>query len=219
MQVLIFDSDPFRRRDWSRSLNSHPAQIQFFARVAELPAATIRSVRVIIFDHSVVEDCLQVGADLVAKLPQDVVAFSLPQCTVSAAVRLLRSGARWVFDNRIVDGDFSLGLSELLRDALERNSQLEQYLQGQLRLSSLNSGEREVLDSVIKGLRNHQIARQLNVSVRTVESRRSKVYTKCGVTNIVELAQFIHQYNRLQQSFGLPARLDGSAVGSGPICS
>ena len=58
----------------------------------------------------------------------------------------------------------------------------------QQRLSSLTDRERDVMDLVVAGLPNKLVADQLNISVRTVEVHRSRVFDKMGVKSAVELA-------------------------------
>jgi DNA-binding NarL/FixJ family response regulator len=53
---------------------------------------------------------------------------------------------------------------------------------------SLTRSELAVIELVTKGLTNRQIAMQLSVSRRTVETHLSHVFTKLGFTSRVELA-------------------------------
>ena len=67
------------------------------------------------------------------------------------------------------------------------------------RLNGLTSRESEVILLVVAGHSNKEIARQLGISYRTVEIRRSRVMEKTGATNLLELA---HTY----EACGLPSR-------------
>jgi len=58
----------------------------------------------------------------------------------------------------------------------------------QQRMDSLTERERDVMRLVIEGLPNKLVADQLNISVRTVEVHRSRVFDKMGVKSAVELA-------------------------------
>ncbi len=55
----------------------------------------------------------------------------------------------------------------------------------------LSKSERQVVERVAQGLTNSQIAEQLFVSRRTVESHVSSAYRKLGATNRVELARVL----------------------------
>jgi len=57
------------------------------------------------------------------------------------------------------------------------------------RLSVLSQREREVLDLVIEGKINREIAEQLHISIKTVEVHRAHVMEKLGAKSIAQLVQ------------------------------
>jgi two-component system, LuxR family, response regulator DctR len=59
------------------------------------------------------------------------------------------------------------------------------------RLADLTERERDVMRFVIDGLANKLIADQLNISVRTVEVHRARVFEKMEVKSAVELANLL----------------------------
>jgi two-component system, LuxR family, response regulator DctR len=59
------------------------------------------------------------------------------------------------------------------------------------RMASLTQRELEVLDHLLAGHLNKQIAHDLGVTMRTVEVHRSRVFEKMGVRNAVELANLL----------------------------
>jgi two-component system response regulator DctR len=59
------------------------------------------------------------------------------------------------------------------------------------RLGELTERERDVMHLVIDGLANKLIADQLNISVRTVEVHRARVFEKMEVKSAVELANLL----------------------------
>ncbi|HTF16097.1 MAG TPA: response regulator [Burkholderiales bacterium] len=61
------------------------------------------------------------------------------------------------------------------------------------RLASLTDREREVLQRVIDGKQNKVIARELDISVKTVEFHRAKMMEKAGVHSVAELVQIAMQ--------------------------
>jgi two-component system response regulator DctR len=58
-------------------------------------------------------------------------------------------------------------------------------------LADLTEREAEVLDRVIAGLANKQIADALDISVRTVEVHRARMFEKMNVRSAVELANLL----------------------------
>jgi two-component system response regulator FixJ len=59
-----------------------------------------------------------------------------------------------------------------------------------LRLASLSRRERQVLAGLVEGQTNKEIARQFELSPRTVEVYRAKLMTKMQASNISELVRF-----------------------------
>jgi FixJ family two-component response regulator len=55
------------------------------------------------------------------------------------------------------------------------------------RLATLTQREREVLDLVVNGRKNKQIAETLGISVKTVEAHRAHAMEKMGVGSVAEL--------------------------------
>ena len=60
-------------------------------------------------------------------------------------------------------------------------------------LAELTEREREVMDRVIAGLANKLIADALDISVRTVEVHRARMFEKMNVRSAVELANLLRE--------------------------
>ena len=63
----------------------------------------------------------------------------------------------------------------------------------QERLGELTQRERDVMELVARGMPNKLIADQLEISVRTVEVHRARVFDKMDVKSAVELANVLRQ--------------------------
>ena len=63
------------------------------------------------------------------------------------------------------------------------------------RLDQLTQREREVLDLVVAGKLNKQIADELNISMKTVEAHRARVMEKMGVRTLAELVKAVMTTN------------------------
>lgn len=59
------------------------------------------------------------------------------------------------------------------------------------RLAKLTPGERDVLNLIMEGKMNKEIAAQLHLSTRTIEDRRAKLMKKMGVESLAELIQVV----------------------------
>ena len=64
---------------------------------------------------------------------------------------------------------------------------------GSVRLASLTEREREVMHRVAAGKLNKVVADELNISVRTVEVHRARVFAKLGVRSAAEVATLLAQ--------------------------
>lgn len=86
-------------------------------------------------------------------------------------------------------------LLKLILDALAADAQrlLQDHSDAAslVRLSDLTPRESEVMDLIIKGSSQKQIAAQLDISIQTTAKHRAKVLEKLGVSNDVELARLV----------------------------
>ncbi|OIN92240.1 MAG: DNA-binding response regulator [Comamonadaceae bacterium CG1_02_60_18] len=114
---------------------------------------------------------------------------------VSMAVATVKNGA-WDFlekpfqDNELVDRVAqALAAASAVQDSSAEKQRLRQAL------ASLSPREREVLDELIRGHYNKNIADHLGITPRTVEFHRAHIFEKMGVTSAIELA---HRLGRLE---------------------
>jgi two-component system response regulator DctR len=110
---------------------------------------------------------------------------------VPLAVTALKKGA-YDFLEKPFDDNL---LVERALEALEidRQARLRQASDAgmETRLAGLSSREREVMELVLAGKLNKQIADELGIAMRTVEVHRARVFEKMGVRSAVELAQLL----------------------------
>ena len=116
------------------------------------------------------------------------VIFLSGHADVATAVDAVKRGAFDFCEKPFSDN----ALVDRVERALDQSAQVlaQRRVQRELqqRLSSLTDRERDVMDLVVAGLPNKLVADQLNISVRTVEVHRSRVFDKMGVKSAVELA-------------------------------
>jgi RNA polymerase sigma factor (sigma-70 family) len=117
------------------------------------------------------------------------VIFLSGRADVPKAVRAVREGAI-DFIEKPFDYKRVVGLIEecLQRDA-DRHAAQEKRRVHSARLSQLTQREREVLDLVVAGRMNREIADQLDISIKTVEAHRAKIMEKLEVHSVAELVQ------------------------------
>jgi two-component system response regulator DctR len=84
--------------------------------------------------------------------------------------------------------------------ALQRSAEVLEKVRArktvQARLDDLTERERDVMRLVIEGLPNKLIADQLDISVRTVEVHRARVFDKMTVKSAVELTNLLRSADK-----------------------
>jgi len=119
------------------------------------------------------------------------VIFLTGHADVPTAVDSVKRGAfdfceKPFSDNALVDR-----IEQALHLSHERLAVSRQAGQLQSQLGELTERERDVMRLVIEGLPNKLIADQLEISVRTVEVHRARVFDKMQVKSAVELANLL----------------------------
>lgn len=147
---------------------------------------------------------------LVEQAPWLPVIMTSSQGDVDSAVRALKLGA---FDFMQKPLQY-MTLLECVHKAIQQGRDARQHCglcaRIRQRLESLSGRERQVLDCLLEGMANKQIAAALTLSPRTVEVHRSHIMRKMQARSIAEL---INQYC-LQHSIKRCAinRLKGAPV-------
>ena len=115
---------------------------------------------------------------------------------VPAAVSALKNGAVDFLEKPFNDNQMVDRVIELL--ALEATLHAARLSLGavQDRLASLSEREREVMELMIKGRLNKQIAGDLGIAMRTVEVHRARVLDKMGVRNGIELTALLVRFGK-----------------------
>lgn len=108
---------------------------------------------------------------------------------VPMAVEALKNGA-FHFLEKPFKGEKLLGLLEQAATlGTPADAERAQRRCAKARLATLTHREREVMDLVVLGRKNRQIAEALTISVKTVEAHRARAMEKMDVSSVAELVQ------------------------------
>lgn len=118
-------------------------------------------------DREIVRESVRIGAH--GYLRKDTTPADL-----RAAIRAVHAGDAW----------FSPSVARTLAEAIR-----DQPAAVPERLERLTEREREVLFRIARGLSNKEIAGELGISVRTVESHRDSLMRKTGMKNVAALTR------------------------------
>jgi len=127
---------------------------------------------------------------LTERLP---VIFLTGHGDVPTAVASVKRGAFDFVEKPFSDNALVDRVEQALASSADAIRKRWQQLRTAQSLGDLTEREREVMQRVIDGLANKVIADQLDISVRTVEVHRARVFEKMDVKSAVELA------NRLRE--------------------
>ena len=124
-------------------------------------------------------------------LPTLPVIFLTGHADVPTAVAAVKQGAfdfceKPFSDNALVDR-----IEQALAQSAAALAKVGEGSSFQSLLASLTEREKSVMQCVVSGLPNKLVADQLNISVRTVEVHRARVFDKMGVKSAVELANLM----------------------------
>ena len=110
---------------------------------------------------------------------------------VQVAVRAMQKGAVTLLEKPCRDQE----LWECMRNALEldesQRSHDERRKDINSRIGALTEGEKEVMERMVEGKMNKVIAKDLSISIRTVQTRRHNVLEKMQADSLAELVRLV----------------------------
>jgi FixJ family two-component response regulator len=108
---------------------------------------------------------------------------------VPMAVTAVKNGAFHFLEKPFNDAQLLALIEQAASLGTFESSERAQGRCAAARLATLTQREREVMELVVRGLRNKKIAEALGISVKTVEAHRAKAMEKMDVGSVAELVQ------------------------------
>lgn len=110
---------------------------------------------------------------------------------IPLAVRAVRNGALDFIEKPFRDEELLACVQYAVE--LDRQRRAEQAWRREIeaRLETLTPREREVLDCMVAGMQNKAAARELGISIRTVEIHRSRILHKLDVEQVSEVVRMV----------------------------
>ena len=198
-RVFLVDDDPSVLKSISRLLRSAGLEPLTFESPAEfLGKLDPEAAGCAILDLTMPGlDGLMLQKELASRGIALPVVFLTGHGDIPKSVLAMKGGAA-DFLTKPVEGKALLGA---VRRALEADRaarrQRDDLAQTRGRLGTLTSREHEVLEGVIAGRLNKQIAGHLGISEKTVKVHRSRVMEKMGAQSVAEL---VHVMDRIENA-------------------
>lgn len=122
------------------------------------------------------------------------VVYLTGHCSLATGVNAMKAGALDLLEKPLDDDKLLQAIANAIsRDAENRASHARRGAI-RTRLATLSRREYEVLEHVVKGRLNKQIAADLGIAEKTVKVHRGRMMTKMGVRSV---AQLVHQCDDL----------------------
>jgi len=191
--VHLVDDDASFARSLARLLAASGFRVRSYAGAAELLAAVSpQSEGCVVADLSMPGiDGLELQARLAALDVPLPVVFLTGRGDIASSVRAMRGGAADFLEKHGAKEELLAALQRGLESARKARGARERHAELRRRLAALTSREREVLQHVVRGRMNKQIAADLGIHERTVKLHRSALTSKLGVRSAAELAMLV----------------------------
>jgi FixJ family two-component response regulator len=132
---------------------------------------------------------LQVQETLRARESQIPIIFMSGYGDIPLTVQAMKRGALDFLTKPVRETALFAAIDAALAAEEERRGAQSRMEEVRARLGSLTPRERDVLNGVLLGRLNKQIARELGISEKTVKVHRGRLMAKMGVRHVAHLAQ------------------------------
>jgi two-component system, LuxR family, response regulator FixJ len=201
--VFVVDDDPAVRALVRGAAISVHLEVECYARGTDFlraydgtrPGCLVLDVRMPVMSG------LDLQAELAARGIEIPIIVVTGYADVSMAVQALRAGAMDFIEKPFGSQTILERVQEAVALDRQKRQVIERFADFSGRLRRLTQREREVLALLVEGRANKQIAEQLALSRKTVETHRANVMSKTGAESLAELIRL-----GLQASGALPLR-------------
>lgn len=199
-QVFILDDNAEFRESTAFLLEAMGYEVDHFAEYdsaldamtqvkKEQPACLLLDIRMPKISGLDVHDLMK---DREIDLP---VIYMTAHGDVPLAVNAMKKGALTFLEKPLEDDSLQSALEQALSDEVqaqrssaEERAELTAYRE---RLESLTPRERETVNGIVNNLSNKLLAREMNISVKTVELHRSRAMHKLEAKNAAHLVRIV----------------------------
>jgi FixJ family two-component response regulator len=192
-QVFIVDDDEAQRDSLVWLLESHKYKVGAFPRAEDFLAAWNEKLAgCLVLDVRMPGmSGLELFEELCRRRSTLPVIFITGHGDVPMAVAALKKGAADFIEKPFAAEDMLRLVDDCL--AHERGARTRRRSEADTaqRLAQLTVREREVLDLVVAGKLNKQVADKLSISIKTVEVHRARVMEKMGAQSLASLVRQI----------------------------
>ncbi len=213
-RIFLVDDHPLMRQGVAQLINKQP-DMEVCGEAEDAPSA-LKGIEAAKPDAAIIDISLRGtnGIELIKNLRSickflPILVLSMHDETIYAQ-RVLRAGALGYVMKQEASDKVVLALRKIMSGEIYVNEQvgsqmLHQALTGRGKpnaspIDRLSDRELEVIEAIGQGKPTRQIAKELNVSVKTIESHRAHIKDKIGLKNASELVKFSVQWVESEMS-------------------
>lgn len=187
--IYIVDDDEAVRDSLRWLLEANGYAVRSFAGAEEFLAAyDPELVGVLIADIRMPGmSGLELQEALIARKAPLPIVFITGHGDVPMAVSTMKKGAVDFLEKPFNEADLRALVAGMLDQARDRVREAHAQRDQQAVLSRLTAREQQVLERIVAGRLNKQIAGDLNISIKTVEAHRANIMEKLEVTTVADL--------------------------------
>jgi two-component system response regulator TtrR len=130
---------------------------------------------------------LELQEQLIARQAPLPIVFITGHGDVPMAVTTMKKGAIDFLEKPFNESDLREIVARMLEQATQRVSKFQAQRDHEAMLARLTAREQQVLERIVAGRLNKQIADDLGISIKTVEAHRANIMEKLEVTTVADL--------------------------------
>ncbi|KDB91638.1 putative transcriptional regulatory protein FixJ [Bordetella bronchiseptica D993] len=130
---------------------------------------------------------LELQEQLIARNAPLPIVFITGHGDVPMAVSTMKKGAVDFLEKPFNESDPREIVARMLEQAVQRISKFQAQKDHEAMLARLTAREQQVLERIVAGRLNKQIADDLGISIKTVEAHRANIMEKLEVTTVADL--------------------------------
>ena len=134
---------------------------------------------------------LEVQDHLIARKSDLPIIMLTAKGDVQMAVTALKKGAVDFIEKPFDHAALRQLVEKMLVEAVRRRNQNERELIGRQKMAKLTPRERQVLERIVSGRLNKQIADDLGISIKTVEAHRASIMDKTASGTVADLMRVV----------------------------
>ena len=187
--VYVVDDDPSVRRALTRLVRSAGHEVEAYGSAREFLAHACgeRTPACVVLDVQLPDlSGLELQRELDARLP---IVFLTGHGDIAMTVGAIKAGATDFLTKPVRDDDLLRAIDLALARSVEVSKSIHELEELRSRVGRLTVREREVMNLVVLGRLNKQVACELGTVEKTVKAHRARVMQKMEVGSLAELVR------------------------------